>query len=900
MHRPAHALHVLASLILFFLAILAPRLASAVNVAEYVIEPAPAWLEPVARGVVNEAALEQVSGGAYYLLLDTQVRSTPDDPVTYRRTAIKAINAQGLQTVANVEIGFDPSYQVLRLHSLDLIRDGKVIRKLASATVRILQREADLERRIYDGRKTASIFLDDVRVGDTVDYAFSLRGRNPVFHGEDFGGFGLQFNVPVAHIHARLLAADPERMRVAPRNTMIKPIVADVGGMRSWAWRVTDAAPRVPDSSEPSWYEPDAAVGFSTYADWAAVAQWAVPLYAVPGKPAAALQAEIDRIARTASTPAERLRAVLQFVQGEIRYLGVEVGPGSHEPTAPAVVLERRFGDCKDKSLLMLAMLDRLGIEANAALVSTETRRGLRERLASPGRFDHVIVHARIDGTSYWLDPTRPTQKAELANLVQADFDLALVVDAKSRALTSMKPATPRVSKREVTVTIDARAGFEKPVAFTVVTHASGERAEALRNALATSNTEELQKSYLNFYAGYYPGIAVKSPFTVRDDEPGNRITMTERYTISDFTNHEEGAERHTATISAPDIDEMLRAPASTTRDAPLWRAHPLDVSVTTETLLPGKFTLDPETITIDDPAFVYERRIMPGTEKLVITDRYTSRSDEVAAADTVRYAGNLARARDSAAYSLGWPDPDAGTDASATVDAPINWTLLLIALMSAALWTWLARAVYRHDPQPIGIASAGAPRGLGGWLILPALGVLATPITLIFTLIKEIDIWSVATWASLTTTTGDQYDPMWAPVLLFTLVMNIGLVVFSILLLVLFVTGRTSTPRVFIAFLASHIVILVLDLLLSSLLPAVTVEYKDIVEVVRSAVYAVTWSAYFLKSERVKATFVRRLRGHAGVPVPRATMDVILDLPDGGPIDPGSNVPRAATTNPA
>lgn len=129
---------------------------------------------------------------------------------------------------------------------------------------------------------------------------------------------------------------------------------------------------------------------------------------------------------------------------------------------------------------------------------------------------------------------------------------------------------------------------------------------------------------------------------------------------------------------------------------------------------------------------------------------------------------------------------------------------------------------------------------------------------------------------------------------------MNIGLVVFSILLLVLFVTGRTSTPRVFIAFLASHIVILVLDLLLSSLLPAVTVEYKDIVEVVRSAVYAVTWSAYFLKSERVKATFVRRLRGHAEVPVPRATMDVMLDLPDGGPIDPGSNVSRAATTNPA
>ena len=99
MHRPAHASHVLTALFLFLLATLALGAASATG-AEYVIEPAPAWLEPIERGVAKEEVHEQVSGGAYYLLLDSQVRSTPDSFVTYRRTAIKAINAQGLQTVA--------------------------------------------------------------------------------------------------------------------------------------------------------------------------------------------------------------------------------------------------------------------------------------------------------------------------------------------------------------------------------------------------------------------------------------------------------------------------------------------------------------------------------------------------------------------------------------------------------------------------------------------------------------------------------------------------------------------------------------------------------------------------------------------------------------------------------
>ena len=128
---------------------------------------------------------------------------------------------------------------------------------------------------------------------------------------------------------------------------------------------------------------------------------------------------------------------------------------------------------------------------------------------------------------------------------------------------------------------------------------------------------------------------------------------------------------------------------------------------------------------------------------------------------DTVRYAGNLARARDSTAYSLGWPDPDAIAGASSTVGGPVNWTLLLIALMSAALWTWFARAVHRYDPDPIGIASAGAPRGIGGWLIFPGLAVIATRMLVV----RLSSKWTCGPYhldiADLHG--GDHYDPLWA-----------------------------------------------------------------------------------------------------------------------------------------
>ncbi len=877
MHRPAFASPVVASIALlaWMLGFAVP--AAALPSADYRIAPVPAWIAAVERGVANPDVLEQVSGGAYYLLVDTQLSTSRSARTAYRRMAINAINAQGLQTIANVEITFDPSFQTLQLHTLDVIRDGTTIDKLGRASVRILQRESDLERRIYDGRKTASIFLDDVRVGDTVDYAYSVTGRNPAFGEHDSGAFALQYSVPVARIHARLSTNEPQRMRLSPRHTTIAPSVVDDAGMRSWTWRATDTSARVPDSGEPGWHDPSAAIGWSTYADWAAVADWALPMYEVAQSIDAPLRAEIDRIASVATTPGERLRAVLQFVQGEIRYLGIEVGSGSYVPSPPALVLERRFGDCKDKTLLMLTMLDALGIDANAALVATDARRALHARLPSPSQFDHVIVRARIDDASYWLDPTRQTQKAELANIVQADFDLALVVARGSRALTSMKSSTPLVSKRDVYVTIDASEGFEQPVQIKVVTVATGERAESLRQSLATTNRDELQKGYLNFYASYYPGIEMASALVVEDDEAANRVRTTERYVVKDFTTHDEGDARHSATLWTPDIDDMLRAPDSISRDAPLWRQHPLDVTVTTETLLAGTWSLEPEKITVDDHAFAYERVITPSPGKLRMVDRFTTRTDEVAAAATVAYAANLARARDSSSYALSWPNPSAAA-INGNAGASFNWILVLFALMAAIISIGLGVLLWRFDPKPIGDAQPYAPKGISGWLALPAIGVAIMPIVIAFTAISESDGFSHSAWTTLTTPGGDAYDPAWAPFILFSVFSVIWMLVHSIVLAVVFFQQRSSAPYVYIALMLGFMLVAVVNALAIVHLRVADMQKDVVADVVRSVLSGVIWSSYFLRSQRVRATFVRRRRTRHEAPVPAAPPRLLID----------------------
>jgi transglutaminase-like putative cysteine protease len=828
---------------------------------EYRVGPAPGWIEHIAADDKAVIPKEQVSDGVYYLLTDIQTRVEARDQTQYRHYATKALNENGVEDVSHIAISFDPAYQTLTLHSVQVRRGGKVIPKLSGATVRVLEREKELEYRIFDGRKSVNLFLNDVRVGDVVEYAFSLRGTNPVFANHRFGRFDLQWSVPVQRIHARLLWPAGREVYFARHNTELQAGTRDQGGYREYRWDVARATALVVEDGAPGWYDPYPWVQWSEFKDWAAVAQWAVPLYKTPEQPSAALKAEIERIARATSDPEQRMLAALRFVQGEIRYLGVEIGPGSHAPTNPDLVLQRRFGDCKDKSLLTVTLLRAFGIEAQPALVNTNSRRGIRDWLATPTAFDHAIVHARLNGQDYWIDPTRSPQKGNLTTLFQPDYSYALVVDPATRDLTPMARKNPNVINRTIHAVIDMREGIEKPARYTVTTVYEGGSAEAQRQFIASENREELQKKFLNFYARYYPGITTGAPFAVREDERVNRLTMTEQYVIPDFWKHAEAKKRREASIYVPDMAEYVRHPSQTIRRAPLALRHPLDVAETTDVLLPSAWKIEPERTTVDDPAFEFERRIEYAAKEHRVTfkDRFRSRLDYVAPADVARYVANLDRVDDNLGYSLYQYDDAPPAPAPTRWIDKFNWPIAMLGVLILLLWAWLASRLYRYDPLPRPEPVYAKLQGIRGWLVLPAISVVVQPFRIMYDVGVLVPSFATDVWTTLTTAGGTAYDALWAPILLYELAANLALLVFAVLLAVLFFQRRRSVPVIFVAFLIGAALVQGLDLWLASLIPmdSMKVTPKEMSELARSVVGAMIWSAYFLVSHRVKSTFV-------------------------------------------
>jgi hypothetical protein len=870
--------------------LLAPAFAFA---SDYSLAPTPSWVIEQTPGASSRAQVDGSSDGVSYLLVDSQVYATRQARSRYFRYVSQALNAKGVESIANLGIDFDPSWQQLQLHSVRVLRDGHAIDKLAGARIELIQQEKELDELIYNGSKTARIFLDDVRVGDIVDYSFSTIGRNPVFDGQEFGETDLQWGVPVAKMHARLLVPADLPMSVHVRNTGLHATVAVHDGLRDYRWSMADTPALTVEAGAPDGYSPFAEVEWSAFPDWAAVSRWAEPLYRTPARLSPALEAEARRIEREQAGATGRMLAALRFVQREVRYLGVETGRNTHAPNPPDLVFARRFGDCKDKALLTLSLLARLGVEAHPALVNTESQRAIAGWLPNPGAFDHVIVRAQADGKSYWIDPTRPAQESDAAHLYQPDFRLALVVAPGTHGLVSMANAGS-LSRRSVHVVLDARRDFDQAVGFRVVTTYEGGAAEAQRDELAGTSLSSLQDDYLKYYAASYPGIALAAPLQVADDKRGNRLAITESYTIADIASKPDQDGKHTVWVETPDVDELLKDPEAKIRRAPLALRYPLDVSQTTEVLLPEQWQLQASDERIDDPAFSFRRSILPDGDRkrVVIHDEYRTLADEVAAKEMPRYTANLAKARGELGYSLTWSDALAPPPSSPVAVAGwfdrFNWPVSLLVLAFCAGMAPLARRAWRYDPAPRGEA-VPVLAGIRGWL--RAYGIVAwlLPLALARGLVSILGRFGMPQWSAFTAFGGAHYHPGWAPALLFELLAQLSLLAAAVLLVALYLRRRSSYPRLAAAFFVALVLLKVVDIAIAGWLPGAAPGVHRLEQFSVYLLGAVACSAYLLLSRRVRSTFVRR----AGVdPVPAAVWAVPPRAQTAHPDSPG---PREA-----
>lgn len=140
----------------------------------------------------------QIANGTSYLLTDYQTKHTETGYTVFERIAYRIVDRPGLEGGAGINVEFDPARHRVTLNRLRIVRDGIVLDRLPAAKFDIFRQEKDAERGIFDGWFTARINIEDVRVGDIVDYATTYETTPIVGKGLFSTRMNTQWDDPLA------------------------------------------------------------------------------------------------------------------------------------------------------------------------------------------------------------------------------------------------------------------------------------------------------------------------------------------------------------------------------------------------------------------------------------------------------------------------------------------------------------------------------------------------------------------------------------------------------------------------------------------------------------------------------------------------------------------------------
>src|SRR5439155_13515066 len=141
--------------------------------------PEPAWVLPSAHAF---KPLSETNSGEVLVLMDNQANLETGE--RFSHFCRKFLNRSGVQNASSLVLSFDPSFEYFAFHRLAIRRGEQVLNVLDPDKIQILQREKHLERHLYDGEISLLFMLHDLRVGDELEYSYSIRGENPVFAGK--------------------------------------------------------------------------------------------------------------------------------------------------------------------------------------------------------------------------------------------------------------------------------------------------------------------------------------------------------------------------------------------------------------------------------------------------------------------------------------------------------------------------------------------------------------------------------------------------------------------------------------------------------------------------------------------------------------------------------------------
>jgi len=544
---------------------------------EYQVQPAADWVVPVTIPTQWSSAVipDELKGqSVHYKLVDQQSYfDAAGNYLRYRNYIETPLSQSGLESSGSVEIAFKPDYHHVTLHHVAIIRDGERFDRLESARISVLDIEPESENNLYTGQAKLLVLLNDYRLGDTLDIAYTVSGRNPVMGEKLITSFSLGWSVPVEKIHRRLTVPTSKKLNFRTYILDTQPTIEANDLTTSYTLLLEKTPAYREDSGSPGFANSYPYIAFSEYETWQEVTDWARPLFQYDGLENNEMWQQWRQEILAQDSDMEKVTHALRLVQDNIRYVGIELGENSHRPHSPQETLKNAYGDCKDKTLLLVSLLNSIGLEAEPFLVNTKSTKALVDWLPSPYSFNHVITRVVLGNELHYIDPTLSYQAGtDIAEQGYYNYSVGLPV-YRPAGLVEM-PVRAN-STPQIRVSQDFQGyGFNLPALLTSVSVYTHDQADRQRYRIANTPVAELEQNYTDFYSKTYGNTIVAESIDIMDNTATNQVTITMKLWVDDFYEYNEEQQRYQYSVVAYSINDYLDIADRQIRATPLWIAQ--------------------------------------------------------------------------------------------------------------------------------------------------------------------------------------------------------------------------------------------------------------------------------------------------------------------------------------
>ena len=465
------------------------------NVPHFSVEPKALYSAASANAPAEGTDVVVLNDEESYVF-DASGRSVHTEYMIY-----KVLTQRGAEGWDAVSTGWEPWHEKRPTVKARVITADGTVHELDAKTITDAPAK-ESSSSIYSDRRVMRAPLPAIAPGSVVEEELVSEESAPFFGAGNVGRFYFgRMYTPVEH--SRLTLDWPSSLPLKYALTLLpdlKPQRSEADGKIKV---VFDQGPTPAiediDNNLPCDVPAIASVAFSTGASWQQIAEDYAKIVEAHVS-TADVKAMVEKLTQGKPSRSEKAQAILAYLNKNVRYTGVEFGEAALVPHAPAETLAHKYGDCKDKATLLVAMLRAAGIPAYVALLNAGDRLDVPADLPGMGLFDHAIVYAPGD-PAFWIDAT--DEYARLGQLPTGDQGrLALVVRPESNALvrTSEMPSKDNalVEEREIYL---ADIG---PARIVEISHPQGPIESEYRSYYADKQNKDNREGLNNYVKSQY------------------------------------------------------------------------------------------------------------------------------------------------------------------------------------------------------------------------------------------------------------------------------------------------------------------------------------------------------------------------------------------------------------